>query len=58
LELRSSHAPPATDASGENDYGHIDEFLPVQYNGENVWEMSGDWGDLLTVEPAVSLAFE
>ena len=56
--MRSSHAPPATDASGENDYGHIDEFLPVQYNGENVWEMSGDWGDLLTVEPAVSLAFE
>ncbi len=56
--LQRSDAPPATDASGEHDYGNIDLFTPVDWDGEVAWEMSGGWGDLLTVEPTVEITFE
>jgi hypothetical protein len=56
--LTRSEAPGATDASGELDFGNIDVFSAVDWAGENAWEMSGDWGELLTVEPSVTLAFE
>lgn len=56
--LTRSDVPGATDASGELDYGNIDVFSAVDWEGESAWEMSGDWGELLTVEPSVTLAFE
>jgi hypothetical protein len=56
--LQRSDAPPATDASGEQDFGNIDLFTPVDWDGEVAWEMTGDWGELLTVEPTVDIAFE
>ena len=58
LFLRRSGTPAATDASGEHDFGNIDVFTPVDCDGEIAWELSGDWGDLTAVEPAVNLAFE
>lgn len=33
-------APPATDASGEVDFGHIDSLV---WDG-NAFELEGDWG--------------
>ena len=56
--LTRSDVPGATDASGELDYGNIDVFSAVDWEGESAWEMSGEWGELLTVEPSVTLAFE
>lgn len=56
--LHRSDAPPATDASGEVDFGNIDVFTLVDWDGDIAWEMSGDWGDLLTVEPSVAVTFE
>lgn len=56
--LQRSDAPAATDASGEVDFGNIDVSNSVDWDGERAWEMSGDWGDLLTVEPSVDIAFE
>jgi hypothetical protein len=58
LELHGSGAPPATDASGEHDLGNIDLFAQVDWDGEEAWEMSGDWGDLLAVQPSVGIAFD
>lgn len=58
LVLHRSDAPPATDASGERDLGNIDLFTPVDWDGATAWEMSGDWGDLLTVEPSINIAFD
>lgn len=57
-KLHRSEAPAATDASGELDFGNIDVFIPVEWDGEAAWEMSGDWGELLTVESSVAIAFE
>ena len=56
--LHRSDAPAATDASGELDFGNIDVFSAVDRDGERAWEISGDWGELLTVEPSVNVAFE
>lgn len=42
VELRPSGAPPATDASGEQDLGHIDTLRQV--DGEYI--ATGDWGAL------------
>jgi hypothetical protein len=56
--LHRSDAPTATDASGELDFGNIDVFSAVDWDGERAWEMSGGWGELLTVEPSVHIAFE
>lgn len=53
-----SGAPPATDASGERDLGHIDVFAPVDSDGRDAWELSGDWGSARVVEPVVSLTFD
>lgn len=58
LKLHRSDTPAATDASGELDFGNIDVFTTVDWDGEVAWEMSGDWGELLTVEPSVDIAFE
>ena len=56
--LHRSDAPPATDASGELDFGNIDLFTPVDWDGEAAWEIRGTWGDLLAVEPSVDIAFD
>jgi hypothetical protein len=56
--LNRSDAPAATDASGERDFGNIDVFSTVDSEGDVAWEMSGDWGELLTVDPAVHIAFD
>lgn len=56
--LTRSDLPAATDASGEPDFGNIDVFSAVDWDGEDGWEMSGTWGELLAVEPAVVLAFD
>lgn len=56
--LHRADAPAATDASGEPDYGNIDVFTPVDLDGDIAWEMRGDWGDVLTVEPSVDIAFD
>lgn len=56
--LRRSDAPAATDASGEVDFGNIDVFTAVDWDGERAWKVSGDWGDLLTVEPSVDINFD
>jgi len=47
LEWSDQGAPPATDATGEADFGHIDD---MQWNG-NTYTLSGDWGQM-TVEAA------
>ena len=57
-QLHRADAPPATDASGEHDFGNIDLFAPVDWDGDGAWEMSGGWGELLTVEPTVDIEFE
>lgn len=56
--LHRSDAPATTDSSGEVDFGNIDVFNAVDWDGERAWEMSGGWGGLLTVEPSVDIAFE
>lgn len=56
--LTRSDVPGATDASGELDFGSIDVFRAVKWEGEDAWEMSGDWGELLTVQPSVTLVLE
>lgn len=56
--LHRSDTPAATDASGERDFGNIDEFTPVDWDGEAAWDVRGRWGDLLTVKPSVDIAFE
>ena len=57
-KLHRSDAPPAVDASGEADFGHIDVFTPVDWDGDSAWMMAGDWGDLLVVDPSVSIDLE
>jgi hypothetical protein len=47
----SQGAPPATDASGESDYGHIDD---LRWEGE-VFELEGDWGRMRIVASSVDL---
>jgi len=55
--LHRSDAPAATDASGERDFGNIDVFSAVDWDGHRAWEVRGSWGELLTIEPSVSIAF-
>lgn len=57
IMLNQSAAPPATDASGSIDYGHIDVFRHVRHDpaGLPMWELDGDWGEALVVDPTVEL---
>jgi len=43
LEWSGQGAPPATDATGEADYGHIDD---LQWD-DNRFELEGDWGRMV-----------
>ena len=51
--LHWSLLPPATDGSGELDYGNIDTFCPVSDLGDEVWELSGSWGEAVARKPRV-----
>ena len=42
IEFERSRCPPAVDATGEIDYGHIDSF---QWEGCR-FELEGDWGSV------------
>ncbi|MEV6366802.1 hypothetical protein AB0L86_07905 [Micromonospora musae] len=52
--VRRSSLPPATDAAGEFDYGHIDTFQQMG-SGDATWALTGDWGEALVREPRVLL---
>lgn len=54
-EFHRSDLPPATDATGEPDFGNIDVLAPVDWDGEDAWEMSGSWGHLLALEPTLAV---
>jgi hypothetical protein len=43
---------------GNRTSGTIDVFSAVNWDGDRAWEISGSWGELLTIEPSVSIAFE
>lgn len=47
-------APPARDASGEIDYGHIDD---LRWDGE-FYELEGDWGRMRVVADGLDLVLE
>ncbi|SIQ13875.1 hypothetical protein SAMN05444858_101262 [Micromonospora avicenniae] len=55
--VRRSSLPPATDAAGELDYGHIDAFQQVS-SGDAMWALTGDWGEALVREPRVVLELD
>jgi hypothetical protein len=54
IQCRRSDLPPATDATGEPDYGHIDTFHRLDPESPT-WELAGDWGQALIAEPVVAL---
>jgi hypothetical protein len=56
--LRRSTSPPAVDATGELDHGHIDAFCPAPDLGDNVWELHGEWGEALVRQPRVQVTFD
>jgi len=49
--------PPASDATGEFDWGNIDTFDSVDWEGRDAWQLTGSWGELLAAEPEVSVEF-
>lgn len=51
--LRASGAPPAFDATGEQDLGHIDSLIPVDPDGRGSCVREGTWGELEVVEPTI-----
>lgn len=56
IEVSLSGISPATDATGELDYGNVDSFafnLP-----EDRWELDGDWGFIRARNPEVTLRFD
>ena len=55
--LEDSGDPPAVDASGEQDYGHIDTFTPVG-DDSSIWELTGDGGEASVTLPAVELSLD
>jgi hypothetical protein len=57
IEFMPRHAPPAVDATGEPDYGHVDAFEGIDRDGNPAWKLSGDWGFVIIVEPMVTLTF-
>jgi len=54
LEWVAQGAPPATDATGEIDYGHID---PMTW-GSGLYELQGYWGERRVRAPAARVVFE
>ncbi len=52
LVFHPSGAPPAVDATGEEDFGNIDAFLEV---GDDCWRIEGSWGTLDVRSPHVSV---
>jgi hypothetical protein len=54
ISLRRSGNPPATDATGGQDYGNIDTVRPVDHE-PSTWELTGDWGEASVVLPEVEL---
>lgn len=48
------NAPPAIDANGEIDWGHLDEFICE----DNSWILSGDWGRIKITGGKLSLSLE
>ena len=54
-EFQPSGKPPATDATGEADFGHIDAFV---LTGPETWTLSGEWGSVSLSRPEVRLTFE
>jgi hypothetical protein len=55
-ELIFSGAPPAHDATGEMDFGHVDAF--VCNEAADTWELEGDWGNARVRSPEVTLRFD
>jgi hypothetical protein len=58
LSLRRSGQPPALDASGEVDLGNIDTLVRVAGTAPDVWQLNGDWGELLAIDPAILLELD
>lgn len=58
VHVRRSLAPPARDAAGELDYGHIDTLQLAVDHGPEVWELTGAWGEALVRQPRIDLRFE
>lgn len=56
IELHLSGSRPATDATGEVDFGHVDVFAFSQ--AEDRWELEGDWGYARVRRPEVTLRFD
>lgn len=56
ISFQGSNRPPATDATGQRDWGNIDTFEPVDWEGRDAWLVQGDWGELTVVQPNVRLA--
>ena len=52
ITLHSSGMAPATDATGERDYGHIDSFVRGAHDS---WQLEGDWGSASILNPVVLL---
>jgi hypothetical protein len=57
INFEPSKTPAARDATGELDYGNIDSFVPVDWDGHPAWQLSGDWGTALIRRPEVTLVF-
>lgn len=51
VEVELSGAPPALDATGETDLGHIDRLEQID---AEAWEAEGDWGLVRLRRPVVS----
>ncbi|MEU4482385.1 hypothetical protein AB0F68_30630 [Micromonospora sp. NPDC023966] len=58
IHVRLSMALPATDASKERDYGHIDTLHLAADHGPEVWELTGDWGEALVRQPGIDMRLE
>ena len=56
--LRRSTRPPAVDATGELDYGHVEAFCPTPDLVEDVWELMGEWGEALVRAPRVQVRLD
>jgi hypothetical protein len=55
ISFEGSKAPPAIDASGQLDYGNIDTFTCIDWDGTAAWELTGDWGRAIVKQPTVVL---
>ncbi|GAA1027563.1 hypothetical protein GCM10009557_09400 [Virgisporangium ochraceum] len=55
---RRSTCPPAIDVTGEADYGHIDTFTRATDIADDVWQLSGEWGEALIRQPRVHVRLE